>query len=485
MRFGYLNASSNAISSVDVALVEFQERYNLPVTGTLNNDTMNLMNKPRCSVGDNNYAIHSKWNKTKLSWYFPQAISNPSYINLAAEAFARWEKISNLKFKRVIIPSSKPDITITVVPNNHNFRASCQGTSKCSFTFDGPGKVLAHAYYPSANGECTEIHLDANERWYVGNGRAPDGEVNFLAVLMHEIGHSLGLEHSNSDSSIMYAWYQQDVPSFGDDDKKAMSILYGQTEQHSIPTTTPVTQAQTRSYVPNTPELKNGTYLPKTPAIKNICLIQYPDFMFLATSPQFPNYRMYVGSDKYLWKFDLNEMRLPKHPELITDYLPKELRSTQVSHVFQNSEGHLITVSNNRYYAASFPNLKLQKSFTFPSIPARTKINALFQTNSGQTYLLYNDNSFTEFNEAGDVLNRGPINYLFPGIPDKITSAFRYTDGFIYFFQNNTYYKYSEYIRKVVAAGTFSWELFGIPCPEDGLLKQLKTLLNKIVIIYE
>ncbi|XP_072400452.1 matrilysin-like [Diabrotica undecimpunctata] len=171
MRFGYLNASSNAISSVDVALVEFQERYNLPVTGTLNNDTMNLMNKPRCSVGDNNYAIHSKWNKTKLSWYFPQAISNPSYINLAAEAFARWEKISNLKFKRVIIPSSKPDITITVVPNNHNFRASCQGTSKCSFTFDGPGKVLAHAYYPSANGECTEIHLDANERWYVGNGR--------------------------------------------------------------------------------------------------------------------------------------------------------------------------------------------------------------------------------------------------------------------------------------------------------------------------
>ncbi|XP_072400477.1 matrilysin-like [Diabrotica undecimpunctata] len=262
MRFGYLNASSNAISSVDVALVEFQERYNLPVTGTLNNDTMNLMNKPRCSVGDNNYAIHSKWNKTKLSWYFPQAISNPSYINLAAEAFARWEKISNLKFKRVIIPSSKPDITITVVPNNHNFRANCQGTSKCSFNFDGPGKVLAHAYYPSANGECTEIHLDANERWYVGNGRAPDGEVNFLAVIMHEIGHSLGLEHSNSDSSIMYAWYQQDMPNFGDDDKKAMSMLYGQTEAPSSIPTTPVTQAQTisqtRSYVPKTPDLKAG-----------------------------------------------------------------------------------------------------------------------------------------------------------------------------------------------------------------------------------
>ncbi|XP_028148463.2 matrix metalloproteinase-16-like [Diabrotica virgifera virgifera] len=474
-RFGYLNASSNAISSIDMALVEFQERYNLPVTGTLNTDTMNMMNKPRCSVGDNNYAIHSKWNKTTLSWYFPQAVSNPVYIHLAEDAFVRWEKISNLKFKRVIIPSSKPDITITVVSNNHSFRASCQGTSKCPFNFDGPGKVLAHAYYPGVN-DCIEIHLDANERWYAGNGAAPDGEANFLAVLLHEIGHTLGLEHSNSDSSIMYPWYQQDVTSFGDDDKKAMSRLYGQTEAPTSMSTAPVTQ---------TTLSKNRIYLPTTPAINNICLLQYPDFMFLATSPQFPNYRMYVGSDKYLWKFDLNEMRLPQHPELITDYLPKELRFTQVSHVFQNSEGHLITVSNNRYYDASFPNLQLQKSFMFPSIPTRTKINALFQTNSGQTYLLYNDNSYIEFNEAGDVLNRGPINDLFPGIPNKITSAFRYTDGFIYFFQNNTYYKYSEYTRKVVAVGTFSWGLFGIPCPEDGLLKQLKTLLNKIVTIYE
>ncbi|XP_072375591.1 interstitial collagenase-like [Diabrotica undecimpunctata] len=467
-RFGYLNASSNAISSIDMILVEFQEKYNLPVTGTLNNDTMNMMrNKPRCSVAANNYVIHSKWNKTKLRWYFPQAISNPNYINLASEAFDRWENISNLKFEQIIIPSPKPDITITVVPNNHDFRASCQGNSKCPFNFDGPGKVLAHAYYPGAN-ECIEIHLDATERWYVGNGRSPDGETNFLAVLMHEIGHSLGLEHSNIDSSIMYPWYQQDV-RLSDDDKKAMSKLYGQ-KRTSSPTPTPVTQT-TISHQALTP--------------KNICLIQYPDVMFLATSPQFPNYRMYVGSGKYLWKFDLNEMRLPKYPELIADYLPKELRSTLVSHVFQNSDGHLITLSNNRYYAASFPNLKIQKSFVFPSIPMRTKINALFQTNGGQMYLLYNDNSYIEFNEAGDVLNRGPLNYLFPGIPNKITSAFRYTDGFIYFFQNNTYYKYSEYTRKVVAAGTFSWGLFGIPCPEDGLLKQLKTLLNKIVTIYE
>ncbi|XP_072400550.1 matrix metalloproteinase-24-like [Diabrotica undecimpunctata] len=186
-----------------MALVECQERYNLPVTGILNNDTMNMMmNEPLYSVGDNNCAIHSKWNKTNLRWYFPKAISNPDYINLAAETFARWEKISNLKFKQVIIPSPKPDITITVVPDNPNFRASCQGNSKCSFNFDGPGKILAHAYYPSANGECTEIHLDANEPWYVGNGRAPDGKANFFAVLMHEIDHSLGLEHSNIDSYV-------------------------------------------------------------------------------------------------------------------------------------------------------------------------------------------------------------------------------------------------------------------------------------------
>ncbi|CAG9833643.1 unnamed protein product [Diabrotica balteata] len=237
---------------------------------------------------------------------------------------------------------------------------------------------------------------------------------------------------------------------FGDDDKKAMSILYGpKTTPSYIPPTTPV--PHNKNHMSKTSTIKHRTSLPTTtttPALQNIlCLIPYPDFMFLATSPQFPNYRMYVGYGPYIWKFDLNEMRLPKHPELITDYLPKELRSAHVSHVFQNSEGHLVTIRNNQYYAASFPNLKIQKRFMFPSIPARTKINALFQTNSGQTYLLYNDDSYIEFNEAGDVLNRGPMNYLLPGLPDTITSAFRYTDGFIYFFQNNTYYKYSEYTR--------------------------------------
>ncbi|VEN53640.1 unnamed protein product, partial [Callosobruchus maculatus] len=117
---------------------------------------------------------------------------------------------------------------------------------------------------------------------------------------------------------------------------------------------------------------------------------------------------------------------------------------------------------------------------------ADAEINAVFQTYSGSTFLFFDNDSYIEFIEnPQQLIGRGRISDVFPGIPKDITSAFRYIDGHIYFFSHRTYYKYNEFTRTISKAGQFMWNLFDIPCPNTSLLNQLKTLLSKVISVYK
>jgi predicted Zn-dependent protease len=126
---------------------------------------------------------------------------------LAQKAFDQWESVSNLKFEYWHSQpsavgeynSAKPDILIsfsnTLFQHNHNSRWQ---KGICSSSFDGKGNVLAHGFFPNN---------DKSENWYFGElDNTPDGEINFYTTLLHEIGHTLGIEHSASNKAIMYAY---------------------------------------------------------------------------------------------------------------------------------------------------------------------------------------------------------------------------------------------------------------------------------------
>ncbi|CAH1224568.1 unnamed protein product [Diabrotica balteata] len=510
----YLNQYEQLDNSTDLStsLLNFQEKYNLPVDGLLNNATIEFMRRPRCQHSDNEFRVSSPWQKHHLRWYFPQKTVEAQKD--AEMAFQMWQNVSDLTFTMVTNPTlDPPDITIAMVRKTHYFRPNCMGNNKCPGQI-GQG-VLGHSYFPDLSGKCKEIHLDITKSWHFGNDSIPKDRISFLMVLTHEIGHALGIGHSATPDAMMYNMYQHKISVLHDDDIHAVQYLYGAKNKNkyaAIPkvttqaTTRPTTRKQpigsrntTASSITSRPSTKKqptGTShttassttsrstMRKQPILKNLCDI-VPDFMFLATAPEFSNYRLYIAYDKFIWKLDLNEMIIPSQPELLTDYIPTELRQYTLQHIFQKTNGDLVTiVSPNKYFSASFPSIQFIDNFSL-NIPNKARINAIFQSNTGRSYTFYNNMSYIEFsNDFTSEVQRGRVKDIFPGIPEDISLALRWIDGHIYFFRQRTYYKFNEFTRKVVAAGQFNWNIFGVPCPNENILYQLKTLLSKLVTVY-
>jgi len=94
--------------------------------------------------------------------------------------------------------------------------------------FDGPGGTLAHGFYPDdLNSEplAGDLHFDDEEDWTV---TATGGGISLPFVALHELGHTLGLAHTEDPTAIMYPFYHSDVdPTPQPDDINAIQSIYG------------------------------------------------------------------------------------------------------------------------------------------------------------------------------------------------------------------------------------------------------------------
>jgi predicted Zn-dependent protease len=131
-----------------------------------------------------------RWDHTNLTYHFVN-FSPDLPVNdqkrMIERAFQQWAEVTPLTFTEV---STGADIDIM-------FRPAYHGDDD---PFDGPSGVLAHAFFPPPNGGriAGDLHFDEDEEW-----RDP-----FLhQVALHELGHSLGLRHSEVEDAVMWPWF--------------------------------------------------------------------------------------------------------------------------------------------------------------------------------------------------------------------------------------------------------------------------------------
>ncbi|XP_067113375.1 matrix metalloproteinase-28-like [Osmerus mordax] len=249
-KYGYLEGKDhhkhNAVE-VNTALREFQWLSHLPVTGRLDGATERQMAVPRCGVKDDrgqsawaqrvnaiflgdvatdrgnlrrkrHIPLDEKWHKRHLSYRvvnWPAHLPQGQVALAVRTAFQLWSNVSALVFREVSQGSA--DIRLAFYEGEHN-----DGMGNA---FDGPGGALAHAFFPCRG----EAHFDMAERWTLNGYKGH----NLFMVIAHEIGHTLGLEHSPVRHSLMSPYYKKlgKATVLSWDDISAVQKLYGRPER--------------------------------------------------------------------------------------------------------------------------------------------------------------------------------------------------------------------------------------------------------------
>lgn len=234
MRFGYIPRSASVAATFDDltegAIKIFQQHHGLPATGSLDDATVAMMEMPRCGVPDLfpssegslgaafvlrgcGYQGHHRVLTYAFSNATPDLPGDDERTHIRA-ALASWASITNIDFVEVP-PSQNPVITFGWHAGDHG-----DGSS-----FDGPGRVLAHAFYPPPCGgvHAGKCHYDEGEQW----ASDPSQGIDLQTVALHEIGHIIGLDHSNVGGAVMFPTYAGERRALTPDDIAGAQALYG------------------------------------------------------------------------------------------------------------------------------------------------------------------------------------------------------------------------------------------------------------------
>lgn len=213
----------DSLEQLQIGLANFQRFYGLKRRdGVLDYETKEAVGWPRCKVQDVGIAFVAgrmivlqdcPWGRDPVVLRYAFHKSAPQHLRSPVEsAMRKWEVASKSKISFAATDLMNADFTIgwtpVIIPGEHNL---------C-------GNFIAHAVFP-CEAMAKVVHFDNSELW------AADMAVssyNTQAVALHELGHTLGLMHSDDPDDVMYNRFgvNSTVKLLSNNDKVRLRDLY-------------------------------------------------------------------------------------------------------------------------------------------------------------------------------------------------------------------------------------------------------------------
>ncbi|XP_077283645.1 stromelysin-2-like [Arctopsyche grandis] len=285
-QYGYIETTMEAECLVDDtvlenALREFQSYVNLNITGKLDAETISKMDKYRCGNKEKNFnrSIQHldngsvKWKSKSItyivkdSFYLKKKIIDDEVL----KAFNFWGQHMNIIFSAV---QHGADIEIRFVKTHPSFGALSN-------------RVFGTTSYPGILGK-----IYVKDDWKTLE--------NLYHVLVHQIGHVLGLEHENS-SSIMFPIHNSEQSNIIKADDSALETIKNMYEEQSS-------------------------------NLNSLCYVDSIDAIFTTADKA----HTYVFKDKHYWKISDGKL-VPEHPKLISNRWP--LVDGPITAIYQDENG--------------------------------------------------------------------------------------------------------------------------------------------------
>ena len=98
------------------------------------------------------------------------------------------------------------------------------------FDFDGFRGVLGHGFFPPPTHSAPisgDVHFDDSETWSANQQSTAVDPIDLVTVAAHEIGHALGLRHSNVAGALMAPAYTGSHRFLSQDDLDGIRAKYG------------------------------------------------------------------------------------------------------------------------------------------------------------------------------------------------------------------------------------------------------------------
>jgi hypothetical protein len=197
----------------------FQANMGIAQTGVVDEATRTILQTPRCGEPEGIAHVDpsakfaqtgTKWSKTNLTWrvFNSDDVTLVQARSAASAAFATWFGQTSLTFTEVTSGSADIEISFGAI--------------------DGAGNVAAQSGTP----EFSDMTIDTAETWSVATP-TPAGQLDLQTIMVHELGHGLGLHHSSISNAVMFPFVSFGVQNRATtvDDNVGISSLYDVWEQ--------------------------------------------------------------------------------------------------------------------------------------------------------------------------------------------------------------------------------------------------------------